>query len=157
MKAELRKRTLRLTDEQGQPVGELRYQGLFRSKAIITCSQQQWEISSPGIGGGFRISRQGRQEGTVKPGWRKYRIEWDEGARIRTYYLHHKGIWNSHFVIQTDYHKELFRLIPRFRWKALDWDFSVETVPGTEVTPEFILLAIHTARAMSAGAVAFYG
>jgi hypothetical protein len=157
MKAELRKRTIRLTDEQGQPLGELRYQGLFSSKATIACSENQWEIGSPGISGGFRISRQGRQEGTVKPGWKKYRIEWDEGARIRIYYLLHKGIWNSHFVLNSDYHKELLRLIPRFRWKTLDWDFSVEAVPGQGVSPELILVAIHTARAMSAGAVAFYG
>jgi hypothetical protein len=157
MRAEFRKRTFRLTNGQGQPLGELRYQGLFSSKATIACSEQQWELGSLGIGGGIRISRQGRQEATVKPGWRKYYIEWDEGARIRTYYLLHKGVWKSRFILETDYHKELFRLVPQFRWKTLDWDFSVEAVSGEEVSPELILAAIHTARAMSARAVAVSG
>lgn len=133
----INKKTLQLT-ENGQQVGELIYENLFRLKAKMKLENSDlYEIKPVGIfGTSITVTKNGTETVNLKMNWRGQIVfSFHDG---REYVLKGKGLLHEKYILENSDQEKLIQFDPKFNWSKFDYSYSI----SYEKKPQDILLIL---------------
>mgnify|MGYP001165742152 CR=1 FL=1 len=123
-----KKRVLFLTKNE-EVLYEFKYHKWSSSKGDFYCGDQFVSIKPRNMmGQKFDITKDNTEVGEITFNWKgQVSIEVEDGNyRKHRFFIRSKGFWKSYYEILNADDKVLFRLKPKFVWKAFGYNFDIE-------------------------------
>lgn len=149
------KKTFKLTDN-GQTIGELKYESLFSHKAQIKLTNAEiYDIKPVGIFGTYiAITRNGIEIASLKINWRGQIVfTFQDGQE---YIFKAKGTFLNKYTIDNKEGENIILLDPKFNWSKFNYNYDI----SYDKKPQdilFILLSVYASNyfiASMSGAIA---
>ena len=131
-----------LIDDHGVEIGSMVKHGRFTYASTVTTNEGSVEISKAGIFKPLKITRNGREIGSIKFSFNAMKIKLDWENRIKEYRICRKSFWKTSFKITNEQKEEIAILAPRFKLKKFKYDFDLGVQEKLDRVPLMILLLL---------------